>query len=47
LPLEQADPAEIANPARSICITCVSPFQPGVTMHEVLGSRAFRLSRQK
>jgi hypothetical protein len=38
-PDEQADPAEIAKPARSICITCVSPFHPGVTMHEVLGSR--------
>src|SRR5690606_7302174 len=39
LPLEQADPAETAKPARSICITCVSPFQPGVTRQEVLGSR--------
>lgn len=39
LPDEQADPAETAKPARSICITCVSPFQPGVTRQSVFGSR--------
>ena len=38
-PLEQADPADTASPARSICITCVSPFQPGVIMHVVFGKR--------
>src|SRR5690606_32223421 len=35
LPEEQADPAETAKPARSICITCVSPFHPGVRMDSV------------
>ena len=30
LPEEQADPADTAKPARSICITWVSPFHPGV-----------------
>ena len=39
LPLEQADPAETAKPARSIAITCVSPFQPGAIRHKVFGSR--------
>jgi hypothetical protein len=46
LPLEQADPAEIAKPARSICITCVSPFHPGAAKQVVFGSRR-HLSRQK
>ncbi len=27
----------MANPARSICITCVSPFQPGVTIAACVG----------
>mmetsp|Transcript_18145 Transcript_18145/g.28203 ORF Transcript_18145/g.28203 Transcript_18145/m.28203 type:complete len:867 (-) Transcript_18145:2198-4798(-) len=39
LPLEQAEPAEMAKPAKSICITCVSPFQPGVAKQDVLGRR--------
>ncbi len=39
LPDEQAEPALTAKPARSICITCVSPAQPGTAKHEVLGRR--------
>jgi hypothetical protein len=37
-PDEQADPADMANPAKSICITCVSPFQPGAEKQDVFGS---------
>jgi hypothetical protein len=37
-PDEHADPADMANPAKSICITCVSPFQPGAEKHDVFGS---------
>ena len=29
----------MANPARSIAMTCVSPFQPGAMRHRVLGRR--------
>ena len=39
LPDEHALPADTANPARSICMTCVSPFQPGAAMQLVLGKR--------
>jgi len=31
-PLEQAEPAETENPAKSICITWVSPRQPSEIM---------------
>ena len=38
LPDEHAEPADTAKPARSIAITCVSPFHPGVAKQLVLGN---------
>ena len=37
-PDEHAVPDEILNPSRSIAITWLSPFQPGVIIQDVLGS---------